>query len=586
MATDDREFRALHGVHAATDPGSPHILGIAIAADRLSQELGAGARRFRERIPREAIAAALAASPDVIALRNHDDNHVLGRTPTTLQLWQDDHSGDLRFRIDPPVSERGLVESIDRGDLRGASFGFTAATDQWDFSSEPPIRTLTSFRLHEISVGVAWPAYPASYVAVAERALAAARNPVETPNRVQDGDSGDRALAAAPSPEPKEFAMPSSQTRSAPLPAVSPGSPGVTGPPDPLPPVPPVVTTRAAGPDAPEVRVLAPDMSVRSWVEARTGAPPEYKHLRLGDVLRAMITGPRSDLERRALSEGTDAAGGFTVPDILMANWIDRLRAALVVVRAGATTVPLSSDSVRIARLATDPVAAWRSENAAVAESDPTFESVTFTPRSLDVFFKTSRELLEDSINAGEILETALVRSFAVEVDRVCLHGTGTAPQPRGLRTTTNVNEVSQGVNGAALTSYDPLIDLLGLCWADNVTVDPVAIVAPRTLTTISKFKEATTNAPLARPAALTGWSFLTTALMPINETQGGASTASSLFIGDWSEMMLGFRTEMQVEVARELYRGNYQYGFFGHLRFDMQVTHPESFGRLIGIIP
>jgi hypothetical protein len=50
--------------------------------------------------------------------------------------------------------------------------------------------------------------------------------------------------------------------------------------------------------------------------------------------------------------------------------------------------------------------------------------------------------------------------------------------------------------------------------------------------------------------------------------------------------MMLGLRTEMQIEVARELYRGNYQFGFFGHLRLDMQVTHPESFARLIGIIP
>ena len=50
--------------------------------------------------------------------------------------------------------------------------------------------------------------------------------------------------------------------------------------------------------------------------------------------------------------------------------------------------------------------------------------------------------------------------------------------------------------------------------------------------------------------------------------------------------MMLGFRTQMQIEVARELYRANYQYGYFAHLRFDMQVTHPQSFGRLIGIVP
>jgi HK97 family phage major capsid protein len=286
------------------------------------------------------------------------------------------------------------------------------------------------------------------------------------------------------------------------------------------------------------------------------------------------------------LSEGTDSAGGFTVPDILMAPWIDRLRAALVVVRAGAVTVPLSSDTVKIARLLTDPTAAWRSENGAVAESDPTFEAVTFTPRSLDVFFKTSRELVEDSINIAEILEATLIRSFAVEVDRVCLAGTGTPPQPRGIRNTTNVNQVSQGVNGLALANYDPLLDLLALVWAKNVTNVTTAIMAPRTLTTISKFKEATTNAPLARPAVLADWQFLMSANVSITEVQGAASTASSLYLGDWSAMMLGFRTTMQVEIARELYRGNYQLGYFGHLRFDMQLTHPESFGRLIGIIP
>jgi HK97 family phage major capsid protein len=202
------------------------------------------------------------------------------------------------------------------------------------------------------------------------------------------------------------------------------------------------------------------------------------------------------------------------------------------------------------------------------------------------VFFKTSRELLEDSINAAEILEATLVRSFGVEVDRVCLSGTGTPPQPRGLRNITNVNEVSMGAAGLAISSHDPILDLLALLWAKNVTAVNTAIAAPRTAATIAKFKEATTNAPLARPAVLADWRVLVSANVSITETQGASSVASTLFMGDWSQMMLGWRTQMQVEVARELYRGNYQAAYFGHLRFDMQVAHPESFGRLIGIIP
>jgi HK97 family phage major capsid protein/HK97 family phage prohead protease len=536
---DELEIRSLpDSLRADLGEGRPpRLAGYAIRTGVPSQDLGG----FVEIIAPQALTRAL--DGDVVALRNHDQHHVLGRrSAKTLRLAVD--ALGLQFEVDVPEAERSLVESVARGDLPGASFAFTHAVDTWDLRSSPPVRTITSMALREISAGVVFPAYPQATVAL--RSLDAARTAT------------------------KETPVPDSP-------------PVIVA--DPVPPVPPVVTDRSV-PEAAEVRVLGKDDSVRAWVEERSHHPKEYAHLRLGDVLRALITGPRNELEKRALSEGTDSAGGYTVPDILMARWIDRLRNALVIVRAGAQTVPLTSDTVKIARLLADPTAAWRSENAAVAESDPTFEAVTFTPRSLDVFTKVSRELLEDSINIGEMLEASLVRSFSVEVDRTCLAGSGTPPQPRGLRSTTNVNEVSQGTNGAALTSYDPILDLLALLWADNVTDVTTAIMAPRTLATIAKFKEATTNAPLARPPVLAGWNFLQTANVSIAETQGGASTASTLYLGDWSQMLLGFRTEMQVEVARELYRGNYQYGYFGHLRFDMQVTHPESFGRLIGIIP
>jgi HK97 family phage major capsid protein/HK97 family phage prohead protease len=534
MAEPEVEVRTLDGVRA--DPHAPRLAGRAIIANTLSADLGG----FVERILPTAITRALATAPDVVALRNHDPLHVLGRrSAETLRLATDPEG--LTFEVDLPESERSLLESVQRGDLRGASFSFTEGVDEWDVKASPPIRTLTSFRLLEISAGVVWPAYPQTHV-TALRSLEAAR---------------------------KEAAMPTPPA--AVVPVVEPEL---------APPVIPVVASRGRDLEEPETRVLGRGESFRTWIEERSRVPKEYGAVRLGDVLRALITGPRTDVERRVLSEGTDSAGGFTVPDILLARWIDKLRAALTVVQAGAVTIPLTSDVTKIARLLTDPTAAWRAENAAVAESDPVMEAVTFAPKSLDVFFKTSRELVEDSINAAEILEATLVRSFAVEVDRVCLAGTGTAPQPRGLRNITGVNEVNAG---AALTSYDSILDLLALVWSKNVTAVDTAIMAPRTAAQLAKLKEATTNAPLARPAVLADWRVLMSANVSITETPG---TASTLYLGDWSQMMLGFRTQMQVEIARELFRGNYQYGYFGHLRFDMQLAHNESFGRLIGILP
>jgi len=58
-----------------------------------------------------------------------------------------------------------------------------------------------------------------------------------------------------------------------------------------------------------------------------------------------------TDVEKRALSEGVDSAGGFLTPEILASRLIDRVRNAGKVFAAGATTVPLESDTVAFARL-------------------------------------------------------------------------------------------------------------------------------------------------------------------------------------------------------------------------------------------
>lgn len=50
-----------------------------------------------------------------------------------------------------------------------------------------------------------------------------------------------------------------------------------------------------------EIRVLAPNQPI---LEGRA------EGLGVGDIARMMIFGPRSDVERRALAEGTDSAGG------------------------------------------------------------------------------------------------------------------------------------------------------------------------------------------------------------------------------------------------------------------------------------
>lgn len=304
-----------------------------------------------------------------------------------------------------------------------------------------------------------------------------------------------------------------------------------------------------------------------------------------GEYVAAMVRGTDRPSVRNALSEGSDSAGGYTVPKHLMSQVIDKMRGKTTVVQAGAMTIPLETQVTTIARVAADPAAGWRLENEAIAESAPTFEGVTFTARSLAVLVKVSRELLDDSINIEEALVNAFAGSLAVELDRVALFGSGTAPEPRGIFNTTNVNSVSMGTNGAQLSTYGKLLDCLYELELDNAGKPTGAVMHPRTWRTIQGFVD-TTGQPLQAPSALATLPQLVTTTVPINQTQGTGTTCSSVIVGDYSQLLLGIRQEMRIEVLRERFAENHQYAFVAHLRADVAVAHPESFCKLVGILP
>ncbi|WP_157799490.1 phage major capsid protein [Qipengyuania seohaensis] len=305
----------------------------------------------------------------------------------------------------------------------------------------------------------------------------------------------------------------------------------------------------------------------------------------LGDTVRAMVTGARNDTERRALSEGTDSAGGYTVPTPLASWFIDRLRSQSVAVRAGARTVPMESQTLAIARLETDPTIGWRAENASIAEGDPTFGAVTLTAKSLAGILKVSRELMADSLNVGEMIENALAQTMALEMDRAAIWGSGSSNQPRGVVNTVGINSVSMGTNGAALTDYDALIDAIYELHADNVPNPTAGIHHPRTGRELAKLKDADNN-PLGVPGMVSNIPLLSTTAAPIDDTQGTATDASSIVYGDYRQMFLGMRESINIRILDQLYADSGQIGILVHARMDVQLAQPKAFCELAGIIP
>lgn len=104
-------------------------------------------------------------SGDVLALLDHDNGKVLGRTRSgTLRLSEDTRG--LAFSLDLPETQAGrdVLALAERGDLGGMSFGFTVPRDgeRWQGNR----RSLRMVGLREVSVVSAWPAYPDTEIAL------------------------------------------------------------------------------------------------------------------------------------------------------------------------------------------------------------------------------------------------------------------------------------------------------------------------------------------------------------------------------------------------------------------------------------
>jgi len=312
----------------------------------------------------------------------------------------------------------------------------------------------------------------------------------------------------------------------------------------------------------------------------------------LSDFVRAAVSGDWSrlpdDAGIKALSLA-DASGGYLVPAPLSAQVIDRVRNASRVQAAGAVLIPMESSSLRIARLATDPVPGWKVENALIAASDPAFEAVELKAKTLAARLVMSVELAEDSPAINDTIEVALAGSLAVELDRAALFGTGTPPQPRGLKNTTGVQTLSAGANGAA-AGYAILSNAVQLLDSANATAPYGVIYSPRTAGTLDRLVDST-GQPLNPPDSFRSLERYVTAQVPNNLAQGTSTTASDAFVGDWSQFAIGMRTSIRIE-ATQVGSNESGLGFASlsvlvraWMRCDFAVLQPSHFVVISGLI-
>ena len=140
------------------------IRGYPLVFNESSVDLGG----FVEVVRPSAVDRALRFDADIVALHNHNSDHPLGRTSArTLTLTKDARGLAIDLDVDESIGYvADLIRVVKRGDAIGGSFGFRALDDLWSMRDGLPFRELLDIAITEISIGVAFPAYPKTQLSI------------------------------------------------------------------------------------------------------------------------------------------------------------------------------------------------------------------------------------------------------------------------------------------------------------------------------------------------------------------------------------------------------------------------------------
>jgi HK97 family phage major capsid protein len=157
---------------------------------------------------------------------------------------------------------------------------------------------------------------------------------------------------------------------------------------------------------------------------------------------------------------------------------------------------------------------------------------------------------------------------------------------PEGIAISKFINSLTLGTgNGAMLSGYDDILKGILQIANANAPIPSGAIMNPRTLINYSMLKDGD-GKPLVRPDIIAKLQFYDTTKMPINSTVGTANNCSSIVLGSFDQLVIGFRQQIDMLVLRERYSEFGQIAFQVSMRVDTAVYQPNAFCLINGILP
>lgn len=272
----------------------------------------------------------------------------------------------------------------------------------------------------------------------------------------------------------------------------------------------------------------------------------------------------------RAMNVNNAQSGGWMLNREMSNEILEALYAELVFDRLGAKMIPMQgTESVTMNRVQSGAVAYWAGQGQSVSDANAKISAaVTLQTKEL-----VSKSIIENKLlrnSAGNMIENMvqddIIRVMKLRMELAFLYGTGGVPvaagnsgaEPLGLKNTT-------GVTSTSLVSKNPAIkdltDAEGRIEDANIDYTELQWLSHKRA---RRYFKGMTDA-LGKPLFSEDWitndikelivndhPFVTTTQIPL--TTSGQTVTTDIFLGDWTQMLIGQGVDLEVVVDTSRY--------------------------------
>jgi len=269
----------------------------------------------------------------------------------------------------------------------------------------------------------------------------------------------------------------------------------------------------------------------------------------------------------RDINTGDDAGG--VGQDFYPERFIDALRNASAVVRAGATVLDGLVGDVKIPKQTGVSTAGWISaEGGASAESEMSLGSITMSPKTASMYTEVTNMMMQQSsLDIERLIRNDLASGIANLIDTGALAGSGSSGQPTGIDNTSGVNTVDSTANNP---TFAEIVAMESAILGDNSVLNNGSYVTTSAMAGAMKVKAKDSGSGLfvLENGQANGYPVIVS----------NAVTSGVIYLGNWTDLLIGMFGSLDILVDPYTNSANSVTRLRATQFIDVACRHGQSF--------